>query len=112
MVIHNEPRAPLTREIGPNPLQEDRQTKARCGQELQMHGRPGEPGSEPAQSHLVTLQNRKALANHRHVSFVEVTKWTRRRAAGYAAVNDFACITSLLHSYLRNTGKRLAVFVE
>src|SRR5690348_4722137 len=111
MVIHDESRTPLAGEICPNPLQEDRQTETRCRQELQVDGCPGKPRSEPAHSHLVTLQNRKALANHRHVSFVEVTKRTRRRAAGYAAVNDFSCVTSLLHCYLSNTGKRLAVFL-
>ena len=77
-----------------------------------MDGCPGKPRSEAAHSHLVTLQDGKALAHHRHVAFVEVTKRTWRRTTGYAAVNDFSCIASLLHRYLRNAGKRLAVFLE
>src|SRR5208283_387264 len=112
MVIHDESRTPLAGEIRPNPLQEDRQTETRGRQELQVDGCPGKPRTEAAHSHLVTLQNRKALAHHRHVSFVEVTKRPRRRAAGYSAVDDFSCITSLLHGYLRNARKRLAVFLK
>src|SRR5208337_2253653 len=112
MVIHNEPRAPLTCNIGPNPLQEYRQTETRCRQELKVDRRPGEPRSETAHSHLVTLQDGKSLTNDGHVALVKVTKWTWRRVTGYAAVNDFSCIMSLLHSYLRNAGKRLAVFLE
>ena len=112
MVIHDESRTPLAGEIRPNPLQENRQTKTRCRQKLQVDGRPGEPCSEAAYSDLVALQDRKALANHRHGAFVEVTKRTGRRSAGYAAVNDFSCITALLHGHLRNAGKRLAVFLE
>ena len=76
MVIHDESRTPLAGEIRPNPLQEDRQTETRCRQELQVHGRPGEPRTESAHSDLATLQNSKTLADDRHVAFVEVAKRT------------------------------------
>ena len=77
-----------------------------------MDGCPRKPRSEPAHSHLVALQNCKSLAYDGHVALVEVAKRTWWRAAGYAAVNDFSCIMPLLHSYLRNAGKRFAVFLE
>src|ERR1700733_12280476 len=73
---------------------------------------PGEPCREPAHSELVTLQDGKAFTNDRHVAFVEVTKRTGRRAAGYAGIKNFSSITTLLHSHLGNAGKRLAVFFE
>src|ERR1700752_3068938 len=111
MVIHDESRTSLAGEIGPDPLQEDGQTETRGGQELEVDGCPSKPRTEAAHSHLVTLQNCKALAHHRHVSFVEVTKRTRRRVAGNAAANHSSGITSLLHCDLRNTGKRLALFL-
>ena len=112
MVIHDESGTPLAGEVCPNPLQEDGQTETRRRQELQVYACPCEPCSEPLHSDLVTLQNGKALANYRHVAFVEVTEWTGRRRTGYAVVNDSSCITSLLHRDLRDAGKRLAVFLE
>ena len=112
MVIHDESRTPLAGEICPNPLQEDRQTETRCRQELQVNSCPGKPRFEAAHSHLVTLQNRKALADHRHAAFVEVAKRPGRRATDYPTVNEFSCVTSLLYGYLRDAGKRLAVLLE
>src|ERR1700719_3025669 len=100
MVIHDESRTPLAGEICPNPLQEDRQTEARCRQELQVDGAPSKPRCEASYSHLVTLQNRKALADHRHAAFVEVAKRPGRTAADYPTVNEFSYITSLLYGYL------------
>src|ERR1700727_820045 len=112
MVIYDESRTSLAGEICPNPLQEDRQTETRCRQELQVDSCPGKPRSEAAHSHLVALQNRKALADHRHAAFVEVAKRTGRRTTDDPTVNEFSCVTSLLHGYLRDAGKRLAAFLE
>src|ERR1700689_3516834 len=100
MVIHDESRTPLAGEICPNPLQENGQTKTRGRQKLEVYQRPGEPCCEPAYSELVTLQDGKAFTHDRHVAFVEVTKRTGRRAAGYAGVKGFSCITTLLHRHL------------
>src|ERR1700683_3595068 len=110
MVIHDESGTPLAGEICPNPLQENGQTKTRGRQKLEVDERPGEPCREPAHSELVTLQDGKSFTNDRHVAFVEVTKRTGRRAAGYAGMKNFSSITTLLHGHLGNAGKRLAGF--
>ena len=77
-----------------------------------MDKRPSKPGYQPANLHLVTLQNRKVLADYGHVAFVEVRKRTRRRFTCDAAVKELSRITSLLHGDLCNPGKWLAILFK
>src|SRR5215472_1119501 len=98
--------------IRPHPLQEDAQPEARCGQELDVNESPNQPRHQPAHLDLPALQNGEAPAHYGHVALIEIAKWRRFLATGYPAVNEFSCITSLLHSHLRDAGKRLAVLLE
>ena len=61
MVIHNEPRPPLPRDIGPDPLQEHAYAQTGLRQELEMHRGPGEPCEEPTEMDFAALQNGEAL---------------------------------------------------
>src|ERR1700722_4914437 len=72
-VVNNEPGAPLSCDIGPYPLQEDPRAQTGLPQELQMHSCPGEPGEEAAGMNLPALEYGKALADHGHIAFIEVT---------------------------------------
>src|SRR5215471_11996164 len=81
VVVHDEPRAPLAAQIGPDPLQEDAQSKARCGQELDMNECPNQPRPQPADLYFAALQYGKTLAHHGHGTLVEVAKRTWRPAA-------------------------------
>src|SRR5215470_4657540 len=107
VMIHDEPGASLAGKVGPTPLQENTQPEAGCGQKLEVNERPNQPRPQPARLDFAALQHRKTLAHHRHAPLVEVAKWSRRLAAGCAAVNEFSCITSLLHGHLRHAGKGL-----
>src|SRR5262249_18433601 len=54
----------------------------------------------------------KALAHHGHRALVEVAKRRRLFTAGYAVVNQFSSITSLLYGDLRHAGKGLPVLLK
>src|SRR5260221_119789 len=111
-MIHNKPGAPLSRYIGPHPLNEDAHTKVGCGKKLQVHGGPGKPGRKPADLDLAALQDGESLADYCQVSFVEVPKGSWRRRTGNTGVNQSPRITSLLYGHLRYTRKWFAVLIE
>src|SRR5262249_25794028 len=112
MMIDDQPRAPLARQKGPNPLQEDAQAEAGCGQELEVDESPNHPREQAAHLDLPTLQYGEAPSHHGHGALVEVAKRSRLFAAGYTAVNKFSRIMSLLHSHLCDAGKGLAVLLK
>src|ERR1700739_137504 len=112
MVIHNEPVASLSCHVGPNPLQENAQAEARRGEELEVHGGPGQPSQKAAYFDFRALQHRKTLADYGHGALVKVAEGTRRRIANDAAVNQLSCITPLLHCHLCNARKGFAVLIE
>src|SRR6516162_2193295 len=112
MVIHDEPVTPLPRHVGPSPLQEDAQTEARCGQELQVHRRPGEPGPKPTDLDFPALQHSETLADYGHGALVKVAEGSRRGIPNYAAVNQLSRVTPSLHRHLRNPWQRFAVLIE
>src|SRR5215469_5812730 len=89
-MIDDQARSPLARQKGPNPLQEDAQTEAGCGQELEVDESPNHPREQSAHLDLPTLQYGKALAHYSHGALIEVAKWSRVFAASYAAVNEFS----------------------
>src|SRR5712691_7140885 len=100
-MIHNKPRAPLPRYIGPNPLNENAHAEAGRAKELKMDGSPRKPCEESAKAKLPALQNGEPFANHRHVPLVEITERRRCRRTRHARVNQPSRIPSLLHCYLR-----------
>src|SRR5215831_2925368 len=110
-MIDDQPRAPLARQKGPNPLQEDAQAEAGCGQELEVDESPNHPREQSAHLDLPTLQYGKTLAHYSHGALVEVAKRSRLFAACYTAVNKFSCIMSLLDSHLGDAGKGFAVLL-
>src|SRR5262252_2344129 len=112
MMIHDEPGAPLARQKGPRPLQEDAQPEARCRQELEVNESPGQPRNQSAHLELPALQYGKTLADHGHGALVEIAKRRRRLASIDAAVNEFSRIMPSLHGHLRHTGKWFAVLFE
>src|ERR1700730_1847608 len=111
-MIHDQPGTPLAGQIRPNPWQEDAQTQARCRQELEVHGRPREPGHDAAYTELAALQHSKTLAHHGQVPFIEIVKWARRVTARDATVNQFPRIAPLLDRHLCNTWQGLALLIE
>src|SRR5260370_28268731 len=112
MVVHNQPVAPLSCHIGPYPLQKNAQTEARGGEELEVHGGPGQPSQKAAYLNFAALQHSKTLSDHGHGALVKVAKGTRRRTANDAAVNQPSGITPLLHRHLRDSRKRFTVLIE
>ena len=77
-----------------------------------MHCRPHKPCQRTADAKLPALQNRKALADDGQVAFVKVLKRSRRGLAGQPAVNQSACVTSLLDRNLRHAGQRRSFLIE
>src|SRR6266581_3266843 len=77
-----------------------------------MHGRPRKKCQEAAETDSAALQNGKVLANYRHVAFVEIPEWPRRRLACNPAVYQAARVAALLHRHLRHAGQRLAIVVQ
>jgi len=69
---------------------------------------PSKPCDKAVQSHLAALQNCIALANNRHVTFIEVTKRLEPIFADNFPGNQFSDVMSLLHRYLGNA--RLMAF--
>src|SRR6266849_3801981 len=61
---------------------------------------------------LAALHNGKALANYRHVAFVEITEGRRRCFSRQASGNQPSCVSSFLHRYLGHAGQRLAVLLS
>src|ERR1700690_210667 len=102
----------LPSDVGPNPLEENRQAKTRRRQKLEVHGCPSEPSPEPAHLDFATLQYGKSLAHDGHTSFVKVAKRIGRTLASFTAMNHLRRIAPLLHCHLRNTWQRLAVLIE
>src|SRR3954454_8233546 len=78
VMIHDQSRSALIRQVRPHPLEKDADAQVRLRKELEMHGGPGHPCEKAADPHAARLQNGKALADDGHVSFVEVPKWSRR----------------------------------
>src|ERR1700693_562047 len=62
--------------------------------------------------YLSGLQNGVPFAHDRHVAFVEVLEWFRRRPARDAFANQLACVPALLKGYLSDSGERFAVPIE
>src|SRR5207249_1021042 len=69
-MVHDEPRAARTGEIGPYPLKEDAHAHAGEGEELNVNKGPRQPREVSAQLEWTGLQDGKALADDGHVAFV------------------------------------------
>src|SRR6267378_5445149 len=111
-MIHDQSGTPLAGQIRPNPLQEDAHTEARCRQELEVHGRPREPGNDAAYMEFAALQHSKTLAHHGQVPFIEIVKWARHVTAYDVTVNQFPRVAPLLDRHLRHTWQGLAVLIQ
>src|SRR5215510_6729404 len=74
MVVHDQTRAPLAGDLDPHPLNEDADARVGPADELEVHGHPGEPREEAADSYAAGRQDGEPLANHGHVPFVEVSE--------------------------------------
>src|SRR5229473_7313716 len=61
---------------------------------------------------LSGLQNGEPFSDNRHVAFVEILEWFRRRSAHNAFVNQLARVSSLLKRYLSDSRQRFAVLIE
>src|SRR5262249_46305324 len=90
LMVDNQSRTWLARDIHPDPLQKHPRTQARLREELEMNGRPGEKSRGAAQLELAALHNRIVLADNGHAAFVEVSKW-HERAAASQLVGDVPC---------------------
>src|SRR5262245_19770910 len=70
VVVHNQTRAALAGQECPYPLDKNADSEIGRGEKLDMDSGPSEPGREPAQMDLTTLQNSKPFAHYCHVAFV------------------------------------------
>src|SRR5437899_12357630 len=111
-MIHDQARAPLPGQARPHPLDEDADAETRLRQELEMHGGPGHPGEEAAEAEAPAFQHREALANHRHVPFVEVAERARLGLSADTPVNQRPRIATLLPGYLRHPRQRASILLE
>src|SRR5438552_16108460 len=111
-MVHDQPRPALTRQIGPYPLDEHADAEARLAEELEVHGRPREPGDEPGKMESSALQHGEALSNDRHGALVEVPERTRRRLARDSPADEPSRVAPLLHRDLGDAGERLPVLLE
>src|ERR1700730_3910110 len=103
MVIYNQPGAPLSRGIGPDPLQEDARAQTGLREKMQVEWGPCEPSEAAADVDLAALQNGEPLADHCHIALVEVTKRPRGRFTGDNPMNQGSRITPLLNRHLGDT---------
>src|SRR5580700_4270722 len=110
--IQNQPRTALPGDAGPHPLQKDSHTQIALRQKLQVHHSPYKPREESAELDLSRLQDGETLANHRHVSFVPVTKRRELRFADNPTVNQLPHVASLLHRDLRDARQGLSILFE
>ena len=77
-----------------------------------MHGGPGHPGEEAAEAQAAAFQHREALADHRHIPFVEVAERARLGLSADTPVNQRPGIATLLHGHLRHPRQRASVLRE
>ena len=108
----DQSRSSLTREIGPDPLDEYAHAKARLREKLEMNPRPCEPCDEPGHLELSTLQDRKPFSNHGHVAFIEVPERLGRGLTSDSTTNQLSGVSPLLHCDLRYAGQRPAILIE
>src|SRR6266478_384507 len=97
-MVHDQARASLTREKCPHPLDEYGNSQIGCREKLNVDSGPGQPREESAQVTFAALQNGEALADDRHVSFVEVAERTRRRFSRAPPINQLPHVASLLQT--------------
>src|SRR5262249_58624375 len=112
VMIHDQARAPLPRQVQPYPLHEDTDPETRLGQELEVHGGPCEPGEKTAEAQPAGLQHGETFADDRHGAFVEIAKRGRRGLTEDAPANYPAHIATLLHRHLGHAGQRSTVLIE
>src|SRR6266404_70466 len=77
MVIHDQARATLPRQVGPDPLQKHTDPKARLPHEFEVHGRPRQPREKAAHVDSPALQDGEPLSHYGHVALVEVPERSR-----------------------------------
>src|SRR5260370_42270239 len=112
MVIHDQARATLPRQVGPDPLQKHTDPKARLPYEFEVHGRPRQPREKAAHVDSPALQDGAPLSHYRHVALVEVPERSRGGLSSDTSVNQPPRIAPLLHRHLGDAGQRLAILVE
>src|ERR1700752_3598571 len=106
-MLDNQSITSLPSDVGPNPLEENGETKTRRCQKLEVHRCPSEPGTEPAYLDFATLQHGKSLSHHGHTAFIEVAEGVGRTLTSDTVVNHLRRVPPLLHCDLCNTWQRL-----
>src|SRR5882724_11151743 len=112
VIVYDQTRSALTRNICPDPLNEHGHAQTGCRQELQVHGCPCKPSQEAAQMDLSCLQNGEPFPDNRHVALIEIFEWFRRGSANNAFVNQLARVSALLKGHLSDSRERFAVLIE
>src|ERR1700744_6241006 len=100
MMLHDQRRAWLTGEIGPNPLDENTQLEIVNTKKLQVDEGPHEPCRKAAELHLAAFEHGEILADYGQISFIEITKRGSRRFACNAPVNGVGGVLPLLYRHL------------
>ena len=101
-VPDDQPLRAFAAYVGPTPLQEYTESKARFGQKLDMYESPYEPSYKAAQLDSRTLQNREISSNDGKIALVKIAKRRQWRLSIDHSGNRFRCILALLHCNLRN----------
>src|SRR5437879_1983552 len=83
----NQARAALTGQVRPEPLRLDAKPVLQLRQRKHVQRGPDQPGQEAASAQPTGLEDRKILADHRHVTFVPVPE-----GAAMLASSDVAAI--------------------
>src|SRR5262249_14978465 len=100
--LGNQTRAALAGEIRPQPLALHAQPVLQLRQRQDVNERPHEPREEAARVERASFQDRKVLADDRHVAFVEIAKRTLDWAAFELLRDQLTDVAPLLNRRLRD----------
>src|SRR5580658_5560939 len=96
----NQPRASLSGQIGPQPLDLNPEPVLKLWQRQHVQPDPHQPGQKAAAAHMTGLEDREVLADHRHVALVEVPKWSTILACADPVGDDLPDKSPLLNRCL------------
>src|SRR5438270_12900731 len=102
-VPRDQARALIETEIGPGPLEQDRETISEADQKNNVDEQPRQPRRNSAEMDKLQVRDRFVSADRRHAAFVEIPKPPRLSAVDHPQ-NIAGCVTALLHRHRRDSG--------
>src|SRR3954471_14383901 len=101
--FRDQSRAALPGEVRPEPLPLHPQAVLQLRKRHDVQEDPDEPGEKPAHVQASALQDGEVLADHRHVTLVEIAEWTLRPPSAEFERDQASDIVPLLNRGLRHT---------